>query len=75
MNERVYLTRLLCTVYNHAYIRLGGFNIFSSISRLFLRWSRPKSIATLDEGMAEFVPLDPPLHAQMHVWNRNLYVA
>jgi len=35
--------------------------MFPSISRLFLRWRGPKSIAKLDEGMVEFPPLDPPL--------------
>jgi len=38
----------------------GQFNIFPSVSRLFLSW-KGKSIAKLDETMAGLAPLDPPL--------------
>jgi len=43
-------------------IRLGGqFNMFPSISRLFICWRGPKSIAKLDGELWPDFPLDPPL--------------
>ena len=44
-------------------IRIGEqFNMFPSVSRLFLRWrGRPKAIAKLDEGHGRILPLDSPL--------------
>jgi len=47
----------------NADIRLEGqFSMFPSISRLFLLWRGPKSIAKLDGGpWPDFHPLDPPM--------------
>src|SRR6218665_1799191 len=47
----------------HTHSISGGrqFNMFPSISRLFLRWRGPQSTAKLDGGMTGRALLDPPL--------------